>query len=58
MLVDPTSNYAKAAAAAMNRSIDDIITALGGSADAGVAGGQRLHYHQHLNSQLHNKQTD
>jgi hypothetical protein len=40
MLVDPTSNYAKAAAAAMNRSIDDIIiAALGGSADTGVAGG-------------------
>jgi hypothetical protein len=40
MLVDPTSNYAKAAAAAMNRTIDDqIISALGGSADTGVAGG-------------------
>lgn len=40
MLVDPTSNYAKAAAAAMNRTMDDIIiSALGGSADTGVAGG-------------------
>ena len=40
MLVDPTSSYAKAAAAAMNRTIDDqIIAALGGSADTGVAGG-------------------
>ena len=40
MLVDPTAHYAKAAAAAMNRTIDDqIITALGGSADTGVAGG-------------------
>nr|BAR32400.1 putative major capsid protein [uncultured Mediterranean phage uvMED] len=40
MLNDPTSNYAKAAAAAMNRTIDDqIIAALGGSADTGVAGG-------------------
>ena len=40
MLTDPTSNYAKAAAAAMNRSIDDvIITALNASADTGVAGG-------------------
>ena len=39
MLTDPTSNYAKAAAAAMNRSIDDvIITALNASADTGVAG--------------------
>jgi len=40
MLSDPTSNYAKAAAAAMNRSIDDvIITALNASSDTGVAGG-------------------
>ena len=40
MLVDPTSSYAKAAAAAMNRTIDDqIIAALGGAADTGVAGG-------------------
>ena len=40
LLTDPTSNYAKAAAAAMNRSIDDvIITALNASADTGVAGG-------------------
>ena len=39
MLVDPTSSYAKAAAAAMNRTIDDqIIAALGGAADTGVAG--------------------
>jgi len=39
-LIDPTSAYAKAAAAAMGRSMDDvIITALGGSADTGVAGG-------------------
>jgi len=38
-LIDPTSNYAKAAAAAMGRSMDDtIIAALGGSAQAGVAG--------------------
>ena len=40
MLVDPTSSYAKAAAAAMNRSIDDvIITAMNSSASTGVAGG-------------------
>ena len=40
MLVDPTSSYAKAAAAAMNRSIDDvIITAMNASASTGVAGG-------------------
>jgi len=40
MLIDPTSTYAKAAAAAMNRSIDDvIITAMNASADTGVAGG-------------------
>ena len=40
MLVDPTSSYAKAAAAAMNRSIDDvIITAMNASANTGVAGG-------------------
>ncbi len=40
MLSDPTSNYAKAAAAAMNRSIDDvIITAINASSDTGVAGG-------------------
>ena len=40
MLSDPTSVYAKAAAAAMNRKMDDVvITALGGSADTGVAGG-------------------
>ena len=40
MLVDPTSSYAKAAAAAMNRSIDDvIIAAIGGSAVTGVSGG-------------------
>lgn len=40
MLIDPTSSYAKAAAAAMGRSMDDvIITALGGSSDTGVAGG-------------------
>ena len=40
MLIDPTSAYAKAAAAAMGRSMDDvIISALGGSADTGVAGG-------------------
>ena len=33
MLIDPTSSYAKAAAAAMGRSMDDvIITALGGTA--------------------------
>ena len=40
MLIDPTSSYAKAAAAAMGRSMDDvIITALGGNADTGVSGG-------------------
>ena len=40
MLIDPTSSYAKAAAAAMNRSIDDvIITAMNASASTGVAGG-------------------
>ena len=39
MLVDPTSSYAKVTVAAMNRTIDDqIIAALGGSADTGVAG--------------------
>tara|TARA_R110002096_G_scaffold193685_5_gene375505 strand:+ start:1609 stop:2481 length:873 start_codon:yes stop_codon:yes gene_type:complete len=39
MLVDPTSSYAKAAAAAMNRSIDDVvITALNASAQTGVSG--------------------
>ena len=39
MLIDPTSSYAKAAAAAMGRAMDDvIITALQGSASAGVAG--------------------
>tara|TARA_R110001632_G_scaffold172213_1_gene291467 strand:- start:26 stop:898 length:873 start_codon:yes stop_codon:yes gene_type:complete len=39
MLVDPTSSYAKAAAAAMNRSIDDVvITALNASASTGVSG--------------------
>ena len=40
MLIDPTSTYARAAAAAMNRSIDDvIITAMNASASTGVAGG-------------------
>ncbi len=40
MLIDPTSSYAKAAAAAMGRSMDDvIITALGGTANTGVSGG-------------------
>ena len=39
MLIDPTSSYAKAAAAAMGRAMDDvIITALGGSAQTGVSG--------------------
>ena len=39
LLIDPTSTYARAAAAAMNRSIDDvIITAMNASADTGVAG--------------------
>ena len=38
-LIDPTSSYAKAAAAAMGRSMDDvIISALGGSADTGETG--------------------
>tara|TARA_R100000656_G_scaffold114674_1_gene87116 strand:- start:197 stop:1069 length:873 start_codon:yes stop_codon:yes gene_type:complete len=40
MLIDPTSSYAKAAAAAMGRSMDDvIIAALGGTAYTGEAGG-------------------
>ena len=40
MLVDPTSSYAKAAAAAMNRAMDDvIITAFNAPASTGVAGG-------------------
>ena len=40
MLIDPTSSYEKAAASAMNRSIDDvIITAMNASASTGVAGG-------------------
>ena len=40
MLVDPTSSYARAAAAAMNRSIDDvIITSMNAAANTGVAGG-------------------
>ena len=40
MLLHPTSSYAKAAAAAMNRSVDDvIITAMNASANTGVAGG-------------------
>lgn len=40
MLIDPTSSYAKSAAAAMGRSMDDvIITALGGTANTGVSGG-------------------
>lgn len=40
MLIDPTSSYAKAAAAAMGRSMDDvIITAFNASADTGVSGG-------------------
>jgi hypothetical protein len=40
MLIDPTSSYAKAAAAAMGRSMDDvIITALGGTAYTGETGG-------------------
>lgn len=40
MLIDPTSSYAKAAAAAMGRSMDDvIITAMNADAATGVAGG-------------------
>ena len=40
MLADPTSSYAKAAAAAMGRSMDDVvITALGGTAYSGETGG-------------------
>ena len=40
MLIDPTSSYAKAAAAAMGRSMDDvIIDALGGTAYTGETGG-------------------
>ena len=39
MLIDPTSSYEKAAAAAMGRAMDDvIIDALGGSAQTGVSG--------------------
>ena len=39
-LIDPTSTYARAAAAAMNRSLDDvIITAMNATAYTGVAGG-------------------
>ena len=39
MLIDPTSSYAKAAAAAMGRAMDDVvITALGGTAKTGVTG--------------------
>ena len=39
MLIDPTSSYAKAAAAAMGRAMDDVvITALGGVAKTGVTG--------------------
>ena len=40
MLADPTSSYATAAAAAMGRSMDDVvITALGGTAYSGETGG-------------------
>jgi hypothetical protein len=39
MLIDPTSSYAKAAAAAMGRAMDDvIITALGGTSYTGETG--------------------
>ena len=39
LLIDPTSSYAKAAAAAMGRAMDDVvITALGGNAFAGETG--------------------
>lgn len=39
MLIDPTSTYARAAAAAMSRSIDDVIIAAAtGSASTGKAG--------------------
>jgi hypothetical protein len=39
LLIDPTSSYAKAAAAAMGRAMDDVvITALGGTAFAGETG--------------------
>ncbi len=39
MLIDPTSTYAKAAAAAIGRKMDDvIIAAMGGSAKTGSAG--------------------
>ena len=39
MLIDPTSSYARAAAAAMGRAMDDtIITALGGTAKTGKEG--------------------
>ena len=40
LLIDPTSSYAKAAAYAMGRAMDDaIISAATGSSDTGVAGG-------------------
>tara|TARA_R100000656_G_scaffold124575_1_gene103092 strand:+ start:727 stop:1587 length:861 start_codon:yes stop_codon:yes gene_type:complete len=40
MLIDPTSSYAKAAAAAMGRAMDDVIIAAAlGTAYTGVAGG-------------------
>jgi len=39
LLIDPTSSYAKAAAAAMGRAMDDVvITALGGTAFSGETG--------------------
>lgn len=40
MLIDPTSSYAKAAAAAMGRAMDSVIIAAAlGAADTGVSGG-------------------
>ena len=40
LLIDPTSSYAKAAAYAMGRAMDDVIIAAAlGNADTGVAGG-------------------
>ncbi len=40
MLIDPTSSYAKAAAAAMGRAMDSVIIAAAlGSSDTGVSGG-------------------
>lgn len=58
MLIDPTSSYAKAAAAAMGRSMDDvIIAAMNADAATGVAGGTTTALPSSQKHQLHNKQT-